>query len=169
MIPYPIMIHDDLGKVEFLNSQWERISGYSFAEIPTLSDWERRAFGAPELSFLSSEGERQILTKDRELLVWEFHTVPLGPLSSGRPGFLRLAMDITARRRAERARRANAEKFSALAEESPLGIVIARNDAIIYCNTTAGVFFGVPPRLSPGLSLSEWLLALPAELAKPAS
>jgi two-component system, NtrC family, sensor kinase len=163
MIPYPVMIHDDAGRIEFLNGAWERISGYSLAEIPTLADWERRAFGEPELSFLSSEGERQILTKAGELLVWEFSTVPLGLLSSGRSGFLRVAMDITARRRAERARRENAEKFSALAEESPLGIVIARDDSIIYCNNTAGAFFGVPPRLSPGLSLSEWLLALPAE------
>ncbi len=128
-----------------------------------MADWERRAFGEPELSFISSEGERQVLTKGGELLTWEFSTVPLGPLLGGRRGFLRIAMDITARRRAERARRENAEKFSALAEESPLGIVIARADTVIYCNNTAGAFFGVPSRLSPGTSLSDWLQALPPE------
>jgi two-component system, NtrC family, sensor kinase len=162
-IPYPVMIHDDVGNIEFLNRAWVRSTGYSIAETPTLAEWERKVFGEPELSFLSAEGERQILTKEGELLVWEFWTVPLGPLSSGRSGFLRTAMDLTARRRAERARRENAEKFSALAEESPLGIVIARDEAIIYCNGTAGGLFGLTPRLSQGLSLSEWLLALPAE------
>jgi two-component system, NtrC family, sensor kinase len=162
LIPYPVMIHDDAGKVEFLNPAWERMTGYSLADTPTLTEWERKAFGAPELSFIS-EGERQVRTKDGELLVWELSTVPIGPLPGGRTGFLRTAMDITARRRAERARRENAEKFSALAEESPLGIVIARDNAIIYCNNTAGKLFGVPPRLSQGLTLPEWLLALPAE------
>jgi PAS domain S-box-containing protein len=162
-LPYPVMIHDDEGRIEFLNGAWERLTGYSMADTPTLADWERKAFGAPELSFLSNEGERQVMTSEGELLIWEFCTIPLGPLSSGRSGFLRTALDLTARRRAERARRENAEKFSALAEESPLGIVIARDDAIIYCNTTAGGLFGLPPRLSQGLSLGAWLLALPAE------
>jgi two-component system, NtrC family, sensor kinase len=163
LVPYPAMIHDEAGRVEFLNRAWVRLSGYSLEDTPTLADWERMAYGTPELSFLSSEGERQILTKGGELLVWELYTIPLGPRSTGRSSFLRTAVDLTAGRRADRARRENAEKFSALAEESPLGIVIARDEAIIYCNGTAGSLFGMPPQVSQGLSLPEWLLALPAE------
>jgi signal transduction histidine kinase len=162
-LPYPIMIHDDAGKIEFLNPTWERLTGYSLADTPTLADWERKAFGAPELSFLSCEEERQVVTSEGDILFWEFCSVALGPLSSGRQGFLRTALDLTARRRAERARRENAEKFSALAEESPLGIVIARDDAVIYCNSTAAGLFGLPPPQSQGLALGEWLHALPAE------
>jgi signal transduction histidine kinase len=165
LIPYPIMIHDEEGFVEFVNEAWSRLSGYTLKDTPTLADWERLAFGAPELSLLCLDGERQILTNGGDLLFWEFSTIPLGLRSKGKKTFLRTAVDTTARRRAERARRENAEKFSALAEESPLGIVIARDEAIIYCNSSAGTIFGVPPRLSQGLSLAEWLLALPAEVA----
>lgn len=163
LLPYPVMLHDETGRVEFLNGSWVKLTGYSLADTPSLADWERLAFGAPELSSFSSSGERQVLTNDAELLIWDFSTIPVGRFADGRQAFLRTAVDLTARRRAERARRENAEKFSALAEESPLGIVMARNDQIVYCNGRAGDIFGVPSRLSQGLSLEEWLLALPAE------
>jgi len=162
LVPQPVLVHDDEGSVLLVNPAWERMTGYSLAEIPTLADWERLAFGAPELS-LDYRGERTLRTKDGEVLIWDFTTIPLGLISAERKGFLQTAADLTARRRAERARRENAEKFSALAEESPLGIVIARDENIIYCNNRAGSIFGVPPRLSQGLTLNEWLMALPGE------
>ncbi len=162
LLPYPIMIHDDEGRVELVNREWTRLTGYSIDEIPTLADWERQAFGAPELS-LAIEGERQVRTKDGALLSWSFGSADLGAQPDGRSALMRTAVDLTARRRAERARRENAEKFSALAEESPLGIVIARGGAIIYCNATAGAFFGITPRRSHGMSLDSWLEALPQE------
>jgi signal transduction histidine kinase len=162
LVPQPVLVHDDEGRVLLVNPVWERMTGYAVADIPTLADWERAAFGAPELSF-GYNGERELRTKDGEILVWDFTTIQLGPIGSGRTGFLQTALDLTARKRAERARRENAEKFSALAEESPLGIVIARGDSIIYCNNKAGSLFGVPPRLSQGLTMDEWLMALPAE------
>lgn len=165
LIPYPAMIHDGEGHVLLVNREWCRLTGYALGDIPSLSDWERKAFGAPELSSLSTEGEREILTNEGDLLIWEFRTISLGPLSDGTETFLRSALDLTARRRAERARRENAEKFSALAEESPLGIVIARDESIIYSNSTAGRLFGVPARVAQGLSFDEWFLALPAEAA----
>ncbi len=164
LLPYPIMIHDDEGRVDLVNREWARLTGYSLDSIPTLAEWERRAFGAPELS-LSSEGERLVRTRDGSVLTWDFSSASLGRLPDGRGAILRTAVDLTARRRAERARRENAEKFSALAEESPLGIVIAREDSIVYCNATAGSLFGVPPRLSQGMMLDEWLRALPPEAA----
>jgi PAS domain S-box-containing protein len=165
LLPCPIMIHDGDGRVELVNREWARLTGYSLADLPTLADWERRAFGQPELS-LSAEGERQVRTRDGLVLTWDFSTADLGPRPDGREAIMRAAVDQTARRRAERARRENAEKFSALAEESPLGIVIARDGAIIYCNVAAGALFGIPPRRSQGMALEDWLRALPAE-AKP--
>ena len=159
------MVHDDEGKVYLVNRAWERLTGYPIESTPTLSEWEMRAFGAPELSSLSNEGERQVLTSAGDMLSWDFHTIPIGRLGGERDIFLLTTVDHTARRKAERARRENAEKFSALAEESPLGIVIAREESIIYCNSTAGRLFSVAPRVAQGLSLDEWLLALPAEAA----
>jgi PAS domain S-box-containing protein len=164
-LPYPIMIYEEGGAIELVNREWRRLTGYSLADTPTLADWELKAFGAPELSPITAEGERQVLTSEGDLLIWDFRVICLGERSGHGAGYMKAAVDLTARRRAERARRENAEKFSALAEESPLGIVIARNESIIYCNNTAGKLFGVAPRLAQGLSLSEWLLALPAEAA----
>jgi PAS domain S-box-containing protein len=162
LLPYPIMIHDEGGRVEFVNREWTRLTGYSREDLPTFADWEIRAFGAPELS-LGTEGERQVRTKEGLILSWKFSSAAIGASPDGRETILRTAVDLTARRRAERARRENAEKFSALAEESPLGIVIARDGGIIYCNVTAGALFGIPPRRSQGMSLEEWLCALPAD------
>ena len=162
VLPYPIMIHDEEGRIELVNREWTRLTGYAAEELPTIADWELKAFGAPELS-LESEGERQVRTKEGLTLVWSFVTACLGARADGRSAMMRTAVDLTARRRAERARRENAEKFSALAEESPLGIVIARGGAIIYCNRAAGAFFGVTPRRSQGMSVDDWLAALPPE------
>ena len=156
LLPYPIMIHDEAGRIDLLNHEWTRLTGYDLKDTPRLSDWEMLAFGAPELS-LAEEGERQIRTRDGSFLTWDFRSADIGGFENGRRAILRTAVDLTARRRAERARRENAEKFSALAEESPLGIVIARGDAIIYCNGTAGTLFGIPPRQSQGMALDEWL------------
>jgi PAS domain S-box-containing protein len=165
LLPYPAMIHDDEGSVILVNREWSRATGYALDDLPSLSNWELKAFGAPELSSLSTEGEREVLTSEGDRLIWEFRTISLGFRSNGKEAFLCSAVDLTARRKAERARRENAEKFSALAEESPLGIVISRNEAIIYCNCTAGRLFGVPSRVAQGLSLEEWFLALPADAA----
>jgi PAS domain S-box-containing protein len=164
LLPCPIMIHDDKGKIELINREWTRQTGFTAEDLPDLAQWERAAFGAPELS-LSAEGERHVRTREGALLTWSFSSAPLGKFPDGRSAILRSAVDITARRRAERARRENAEKFSALAEESPLGIVIARDGEIIYCNGTAGSLFGIPPRLSQGMLVVEWLRALPSEAA----
>jgi two-component system, NtrC family, sensor kinase len=164
LLPYPIMIHDDAGRIDVVNREWSRLTGFSREDLPTLVEWELRAFGAPELDY-GAEGERQVRTKDGAFLTWDFKSESLGQLGGGRSLTLRSAIDLTARRRAERARRENAEKFSALAEESPLGIIIARDDAIVYCNGTGGAFFGVTPRESQGMPLDEWLGALTREAA----
>jgi len=161
LLPCPIMIHDGNGRVEMVNREWARQTGYSLADLPTVADWERRAFGHPELS-LSAEGEREVRTRDGLVLTWNFSQADLGARPDGRAAILRAAVDQTARRRAERARRENAEKFSALAEESPLGIVIARDGGIVYCNATAGALFGIPPRRAQGMALEDWLGAVPA-------
>jgi signal transduction histidine kinase len=164
LLPYPIMVHDEEGRVELVNREWAKTTGYALDDLPTIVEWEIKAFGAPELS-LSAEGERRFRAKDGSLLVWNFSSFPIGEFPDGRGAVLRTAIDLTARRRAERARRENAEKFSALAEESPLGIVITRDGAVIYCNGTALGFFGLPTCLSQGIKLDDWLLALPPEAA----
>jgi PAS domain S-box-containing protein len=164
LLPYPVLIYDEDGDIVLINREWERRTGYAREEIADLSAWEQKAYGAPELS-LPMSGERQVRTKEGSLLSWDFTIVPLGRLDSGSKIVILTAVDTTARRRAERARRENAEKFSALAEESPLGIVIARDDSLIYCNATAGALFGVPPRKSQSMSLDEWLEAIGYEAA----
>lgn len=165
LIPYPSMVHDAAGRIILVSREWARQTGYSLADTPTLADWEMKAFGAPELSSLSTEGERQIFTCSGDLLIWEFHSIPLGEIGSYKDLSLCTAVDMTARRKAERAKREDAAKFDTLAEESPLGIVIARDELVVYCNSTAGKLFGVPPRLAQGLTLDEWFLALPAGAA----
>ncbi len=165
ILPFPVLIHDSEGQIDLVNREWTRLTGYSQDDLRSLAEWEFKAFGAPELS-LAAEGERQLRTIDGSSLTWDFRSTSLGELSDGRSAFLLTANDLTGRRRAEKSRRENAEKFSALAEESPLGIVIARQNAMIYCNATAGTLFGASPRLSQGMALDDWLNVLPPDVAK---
>jgi PAS domain-containing protein len=45
--PIPIMIHSDDGQIIELNRAWERISGYSIDEIPTLDAWAAVSWDGP--------------------------------------------------------------------------------------------------------------------------
>ena len=160
LLPCPVMVHDAEGRVELVNREWSRLTGYTRDDLPSLSEWGRRVFG-PAAGAQAPEGERPLRSRDGTSLVWDFRSAAMGELPDGRAAFLLTAIDRTASRHAERARHENAEKFTALAEESPLGIVIARRNTVIYCNGTAGAFFGVAPRDSQGMDLDTWLGILP--------
>jgi PAS domain S-box-containing protein len=111
--PIPIMVHAEGGEVIQLNREWERATGYSIEEIPTIADWTRRAYGAraeivqAEVDALygvgraRDEGEYTILTKDGTERIWYFRSAPLGPAADGRRTAISTAVDITERKRSE--------------------------------------------------------------------
>jgi PAS domain S-box-containing protein len=163
--PYPVMIHDSIGRIELVNRAWEELTGYGKGDAGTLSDWMRLVLPAAGAEQPLDGTEREVRTRWGTRLTWSFSTLSYGALADGRRVSMLCAVDTTARRRAERARQDNADRFSALAEVSPLGIVIAREGSILYCNGSAERLLGLPPRLSSGLLASEWLETLPESAA----
>ena len=72
ILPFPILIHDSEGQIDLVNREWTRLTGYSLDDLRSLTEWEFKAFGAPELS-LSGEGERQLRTRDGSFLARKNH------------------------------------------------------------------------------------------------
>lgn len=87
--PIPIMVHSG-GKVLQISKEWERISGYSIDDIPTIELWSRKAYGEkhiPSKEFImdlyklekvQDDGLWAIKTKSGEERLWRFHSGPLG-------------------------------------------------------------------------------------------
>lgn len=111
--PFPAMIHTDDGKVLMLNAIWEKLSGYTTKDIPTITDWVNKAYGENADRMLNGiqklfdkdrsvdEGEFIITTADGRTREWAFSSSALGDLPDGRKAVLSMAVDVTDRKRAE--------------------------------------------------------------------
>jgi PAS domain S-box-containing protein len=125
-MPAPIMIHAEDGEVITLNDAWVKASGYSHAEIPTLSEWLEKAYGDKEdntrlvieklfaLEEPLDEGEFTIRTNSGEQRIWDFRSTPLGRLPDGRKTVISMANDVTQRKQVERERELYYERILAL-------------------------------------------------------
>jgi PAS domain S-box-containing protein len=124
--PIPIMIHSDDGQVIELNQAWQRITGYSIEEIPTLEAWAavswdqqdaramlEKIYGAGD-GLAGSPVELVIKTRNKETRQWLFYSAELGNINRGRQARMISAVDLTERKAAEEERnRALAEAEAA--------------------------------------------------------
>ncbi|QOY53845.1 PAS domain-containing sensor histidine kinase [Candidatus Sulfurimonas marisnigri] len=104
--PNPIMLHNEDGKVLMVNKVWEELTGYSFSEINTIEKWTQKAYGKEmptvkkhidelyELNKAVGEGEYNIITKNKEIIIGQFSSAPLGVMD-GKRTVISSAMDIT--------------------------------------------------------------------------
>lgn len=110
--PFPMIIHAEDGEILQVNTAWTRLSGYTLAEIPTITAWAHKAYGERatlqkhvkhlyDLDRRVDEGEFTITTKDGCQRVWDFSSAPLGRLPDGRRALISMAMDVSDRVAAE--------------------------------------------------------------------
>lgn len=111
--PFPIMIHADDGEVITINEAWSELTGYSHAEIPTIYEWTKKAYGQKsknikdyidnlyQLNKKVEEGEFEILTTKGNKIVWDFSSSPLGIFNDGRRLVISMAKDITEKKNAD--------------------------------------------------------------------
>jgi PAS domain S-box-containing protein len=123
--PIPIMIHSDDGQIIELNRAWQRITGYSIEEIPTLDAWAAvswdplNARAMLEEIYRGVDGldgspvELAVRTKNGEVRRWLFYSSELGKMNQGRQARMISAVDLTERKAAE------AERNFALAQAEP--------------------------------------------------
>jgi PAS domain S-box-containing protein len=114
--PIPILLHADDGQVIELNRAWQRISGYSIEEIPSLEAWavvswdQARARSMLERIYKAGDGvtgrpvELAIKTKTGEIRRWLFYSAELGNINRGRQARMISAVDLTERKAAEEER-----------------------------------------------------------------
>lgn len=112
--PFPIVIHAENGEILSVNDTWLRLTGYSRAELTTVEEWVRRAYGeevrervSADISRLYTikgplvEGEYVIRCANGEERTWEFSSAPLGRTQDGRRLVISAAADVTERRESE--------------------------------------------------------------------
>ncbi len=111
--PFPAMVHAEDGEVILVNKIWEDISGYKSKEIPTISEWTKKAYGERKdklkedidklysLNKSIDEGEYTIKTKQGRKVVWHFNSSPLGTDEKERRLVLSMAHDVTLQKKIE--------------------------------------------------------------------
>ena len=162
--PFPMMIHAEDGEVLQINAAWTEITGYTHADIPTISDWAALAYGDRAATILETkiarkyslesrwdEGEFAIATRDGQQRTWHFNTAPLGSLADGRCVVVSMAADVTRRHQAEADARMQEVLYRRLFDQTAVGIAYT---------TPAGQIIEVNPRFCELLGYSrEQLLA----------
>jgi PAS domain S-box-containing protein len=107
----PTMVFAEDGEVVLVNGAWVAITGYQAAEMKSVEDWTRRAYGARakimnavletlfKLDRSIDNGEREITTASGEKRIWHFVTAPIGRDERGRRMLVTNAIDVTDQRR----------------------------------------------------------------------
>lgn len=178
--PFPIMIHAEDGQVVAINEMWTELTGYTHHDIPTITDWTEKAYGARhdlvkaeidrlyDLDKRVKEGEYAITTSRGAMRIWDFSSAPLGSLPDGRRLVISVAMDITFRKWAEEALFQQNEYLMAIQEtmlellsrldlDSLLENIVKR--AGLLMGTTAGYLAMVDPatgQLEPHVGLGAF-------------
>ncbi len=131
--PIPIMIHKN-GNVIQLSKEWNKLSGYTIKDIPTIEEWSRKAYGEkhiPSKEFIMNlyklektqdDGIWKIKTKSGEERLWRFYSSPLGNNTVNST-----AVDVTEEvKREELIQKLNKEtqKLAKAVDQSPVSIVI---------------------------------------------
>jgi diguanylate cyclase (GGDEF)-like protein/PAS domain S-box-containing protein len=113
-VPFPMMIHAEDGEVLEINKVWSEATGYTLAEIPTISLWLDKAYGqhARAIKVIVDrlygigqrvdQGERVIRCKDGSLKTWHFSAAPVGRLPDGRRFVVSMAQDVSEQKAAQK-------------------------------------------------------------------
>lgn len=111
--PLPVMLHADDGEVLTISHAWTELTGYTLADIPTISAWTEKAYGPGKQKVIEDidrlydleshrhEGEYEINSSNGSKLIWDFSSVSLGRLPDGRRWVMSMASDITLRKKIE--------------------------------------------------------------------
>jgi PAS domain S-box-containing protein len=146
LAPNPIMIHDEDNKILQLSKGWTHYSGYTLKDIPTISDWTKKAYGIRQdfandyikklfkINKTENNGEWLVKTKKGATRIWEFYTTPLGVFHNKKV-LLSIAFDITDRKALRNNLKEERDKYNFILESLPIGVtVVDKNDKFIYFN-----------------------------------
>lgn len=143
-LPDPTVVYDKSGAALYGNAAFSRVFGWSMEDIAgqkvdfvpsrelpeTIIKVKQMMRGEPVVDF-----ETKRKTKDGRVLSVMVNTAPFFDLAGNQTGNIVMLRDITARRRAEAARRESEEKYKELVEFMNEGLaMIDRNRRIVFAN-----------------------------------
>lgn len=167
--PISIVITDTNGIIEYVNSKFSSVSGYSFEEAVGRNPSVLKSGEMPEKEYkdlwekithgLVWQGELHNKKKNGELY-WESATISPIVNSNGKiVNFLAMKEDITERKSFEKAFIESNEKFKILFDSSSDAIMLLNSEGFFDCNQQALTTFGIetkedfnkylPAQLSP--------------------
>ena len=103
----PALLYAEDGEMLLVNRAFEEHTGYARAEVPTVAEWTRRAYGERQpivMAMIESlfgtdkrvdSGERELTIANGESRVWHFFTGPAGRAADGRRLLITTAVDVT--------------------------------------------------------------------------
>lgn len=115
--PIPIMLYAEDGEVIKTSRTWADITGYSIKDIPTTDQWadisqvfkkhedSNNVSRLCELKIRQNDGEYAVNTRDGNIRIWDFYSAYIGDLPDGRKMLMKVAIDITERKRIEEAQK----------------------------------------------------------------
>lgn len=138
-----------------------------FSDMLSLTEQDLQAITFPEILFSQAEVERFRERMNRDTGIEDFETrlktkdsaacwVNLSWNRMDKNVISCTAVNINARKLAEKAGNAHMVKYRQLTENSPVGILIVQNGVIRYANPAFSRFLGVPPAGLPGKNLCSF-------------
>lgn len=111
--PVPVMLYAEDGEVIKINGTWTDITGYTIKDISTTSKWAeisdifKENLQCTDVNTLSNfekkqnNGEHSVKTRYGDVRIWNFYSACIGKLGDGRNMLIKVAMDITEKKRIE--------------------------------------------------------------------
>lgn len=137
--PFPVMIHAEDGRIVMASNTWYEITGYRSEQIATITQWTELAHGPHAkavqahlgtlyaASGRSVGGEYEVITAEGETRVWDLCSAPLGRGPDGQRTVISMAVDITARRRAEQASREASRRYQTLFNNANDAVLLSKS------------------------------------------
>ena len=167
-MPFPVMVYSADGEVIMLNRAWTRQSGWQLKDVPAMGDWfhkgehDQNRWDPDDVEALYDwpepveEGEHTVYTASGQARIWDFTTMAIGKLADGRQGLMRIAVEVTERRRLESALWQTNQRITHIIESITDAFLAMDSDhTITWMNQEAARMFGCQRESVIGRKMEE--------------
>ena len=101
------MIHAEDGEMLYISDEFTKITGYTLKDVSTVEKWIKCAYSTNrdevrniihnlfEKRDETNDNTIEIITKNRSIRIWSFHSGYIGKLTDGRKMAMSVAVDVT--------------------------------------------------------------------------
>ena len=179
-VPFPTFVHAEDGEVLMVSESFERISGYTLEDVPTVSAWVNRAYPGRSsemkdyidhlyhLDRVEVNHDVEVTCKDGTKKIWTFNAAPLGPQADGRRVVISMAMDVTQAKQYEQMISEEKERLSVTLRSIGDGVITTDTEGkVLLMNRVAESLTGWTQRDAIGEDLEKVFKIIHEETRKP--